>query len=53
MLILALPTICLARSLKMNDCQGWKLKEPELDETLQDFVEEETLAAMTHSQVPG
>jgi hypothetical protein len=28
----------------MNGLQGWRLKELELDETLQDSVEKETLA---------
>jgi hypothetical protein len=45
MLLLAPPTICPAGSLRMNGCQGWRLKEPELDETPQDSVGEEILAA--------
>ncbi len=44
MLLLAPPTTCLVGSLRMNGCQGWKLKELKLDETLENYVEEERLA---------
>jgi hypothetical protein len=44
MLLLAPPATCLVGSLRMNGCQGWKLKELELDETLENYVEEERLA---------
>jgi hypothetical protein len=44
MFMLAPPRIYLAGSLKMTGCQGWRLKEPKLDETPQDSIEEETLA---------
>jgi hypothetical protein len=46
MLMLVPPTIYLIGSLKMSGWQGWRFKEPKLDEILQDVVEEEIIVVV-------